>query len=1352
MDGRSGGANHSNDGAPPARHPPTTVGTRQSRHVKCSAWKVINIDAKSFYTIYTVNDPRKQYIRFRKTEPADLPVPIFVLDNNTVGLPPKREVSIYGLNDNINEAFLRDMCEKIGSISEITIYRHPRTKKHMGMALVVFSEPKLAELFVAKNDGCSVMGGVITCFLDPYASKISKRYEQLGMECAPIPEYLKNISDSKINELRRSLNTPHSPHETPYHDDGPSCSGIDRVEETLEQFFDSMPSRSPCESTTPRAAIETPSCSTFVRSTTPTTPPPSKKITHNKNHKNNINNAMSKNISSNADKENSDFVNNTSKPPKLLFAESGCSITKTPGTPQSDLVSDVRGRCPLPPEPPSSTSTTTIPPLSRAPFPVHAPPPAPVPASIPVSLVPPNGAAPLLPPPPFFLSTPTPHMPPSPLPFCSSPLINQHPPPQNAFYPILPSPAPHLVTPSLISSAASLPMKATDYVPPPPPPPSDSVLKSFSVTNLSTLPPPQPPHSIATPASHPDASGYRIVKTPTTPEEPPPMDPMPFEQSNIREREDVKNVSSSSKKDANKFRKEGLNNRVEKLRHLTDDSKTQHKRRHATCSPSTVSSSEDQKESGSEQEDVSDEEDGEDPESDLSTTAFQRKTKNEHRSSRKRHHAEAIVEEKRKYYKRKNYAEGSKDYYKEVVIRTLDEVKDRKETNTSRCHGDSRELVQEVERYQRIRRYKRRRSEDELRGSLSPEEVVRQSRKNPLETDDIDLPDLKSISSDEDDTEETRNDSRNENGTDSNYQKRKYGGSTRYDDRARLRTPTQQQSDRNRRSGMGFSTAPQRSSSLNCTRLATTGNSASGLDRRDRILSDRRIPSFFEIDVSLPPQSQSNRRKTMAVSSTAGGCASSIDRRRGHRWSSTSASDDSFSDTDESVARSRRQTATIATNNANEQSLSAQQQRSSFEQRLETLFHTNSAANQSLESVCKESPQTPSIGTPASVFTPGLAIFFSPVMCDSSPAVTPNYVDQSTNVASRRAEKINNTAVETCSTPQGHLTGGSTHFNATNLSKPASVSQSKPDPFASMDTVSKIDRSRSKEAEEDAERRRKEEQAKILEAIERERDRFEQEKKLAEEREARRREHERKLEIQRKRAIRGKCVDKMFERLYTDLSAVLVKDALRKMELLVVEKLEVSWAKSLEEQNEKVKDENKGTTTAESGKAVLKGPRTPPEKSVLTPSSKNSLNEMVRKVAAQSKAEMSAAFGPEAAGMLGADFLFQGFGAIRNMPSFKKKVVKPAVTSSLSSKRDKSNDSSRRSRRERSGSVSSRRSDADSSGSSSRSSSSSSSATTSRSTTPARSESASRASLRDTELEKQKNRASKSLKQRSNRE
>lgn len=53
-------------------------------------------------------------------------------------------------------------------------------------------------------------------------------------------------------------------------------------------------------------------------------------------------------------------------------------------------------------------------------------------------------------------------------------------------------------------------------------------------------------------------------------------------------------------------------------------------------------------------------------------------------------------------------------------------------------------------------------------------------------------------------------------------------------------------------------------------------------------------------------------------------------------------------------------------------------------------------------------------------------------------------------------------------------------------------------------------------------------------------------------------------------------------------------------------------------------------------------------------SSKDSLNEMVRQVTEQTRAEMSAAFGPDTAALLGTGLFFKGLGIARNMPSFKK--------------------------------------------------------------------------------------------------
>lgn len=53
-------------------------------------------------------------------------------------------------------------------------------------------------------------------------------------------------------------------------------------------------------------------------------------------------------------------------------------------------------------------------------------------------------------------------------------------------------------------------------------------------------------------------------------------------------------------------------------------------------------------------------------------------------------------------------------------------------------------------------------------------------------------------------------------------------------------------------------------------------------------------------------------------------------------------------------------------------------------------------------------------------------------------------------------------------------------------------------------------------------------------------------------------------------------------------------------------------------------------------------------------SSKDSLNEVVRQVTEQTRAEISAAFGPDTAALLGTGLFFKGLGIARNMPSFKK--------------------------------------------------------------------------------------------------
>lgn len=87
-----------------------------------------------------------------------------------------------------------------------------------------------------------------------------------------------------------------------------------------------------------------------------------------------------------------------------------------------------------------------------------------------------------------------------------------------------------------------------------------------------------------------------------------------------------------------------------------------------------------------------------------------------------------------------------------------------------------------------------------------------------------------------------------------------------------------------------------------------------------------------------------------------------------------------------------------------------------------------------------------------------------------------------------------------------------------------------------------VDSVREMEEKDLAERRKKEEEAKILEAIERERIKAEQEKRAAEEREARRREYERKLELQKKVC----AADFLLRFFFAKSTVVICKERIRR--------------------------------------------------------------------------------------------------------------------------------------------------------------------------------------------------------------
>ena len=81
-----------------------------------------------------------------------------------MGLPPAIEVTVTNLNDNIDKQFLSGMLEKCGVYDDISIYYHPTTNKHLGVARIVFENAKASRLFVEKYNQKSVMGKVKCLF------------------------------------------------------------------------------------------------------------------------------------------------------------------------------------------------------------------------------------------------------------------------------------------------------------------------------------------------------------------------------------------------------------------------------------------------------------------------------------------------------------------------------------------------------------------------------------------------------------------------------------------------------------------------------------------------------------------------------------------------------------------------------------------------------------------------------------------------------------------------------------------------------------------------------------------------------------------------------------------------------------------------------------------------------------------------------------------------------------------------------------------------------------------------------------------------------------------------------------
>ncbi|XP_053671104.1 histone-lysine N-methyltransferase SETD1 [Anopheles nili] len=131
-------------------------------------------------------DPRNPLARIRsRVEPLDIPVPRFKIDQHYVGEPPAIEITITNLNDNIDKPFLSDMLTKCGIFTELYIYYHPVSNKHLGLARIVFEQVRSALLCVEKLNGTSVMGKVLNVFKDPFGEQCKRLLEEKTSEKKP---------------------------------------------------------------------------------------------------------------------------------------------------------------------------------------------------------------------------------------------------------------------------------------------------------------------------------------------------------------------------------------------------------------------------------------------------------------------------------------------------------------------------------------------------------------------------------------------------------------------------------------------------------------------------------------------------------------------------------------------------------------------------------------------------------------------------------------------------------------------------------------------------------------------------------------------------------------------------------------------------------------------------------------------------------------------------------------------------------------------------------------------------------------------------------------------------------------
>ncbi|KAI1713277.1 RNA recognition motif domain-containing protein [Ditylenchus destructor] len=90
-----------------------------------------------------------------------------MIDDDYTAVPTNRGFSITGLNDNVDEKFLRNLCRGDSGPTEVVVYHHPITNRHLGIALMDFNTQAESAAFIEKYNGKTIMGSIVQCFFDP---------------------------------------------------------------------------------------------------------------------------------------------------------------------------------------------------------------------------------------------------------------------------------------------------------------------------------------------------------------------------------------------------------------------------------------------------------------------------------------------------------------------------------------------------------------------------------------------------------------------------------------------------------------------------------------------------------------------------------------------------------------------------------------------------------------------------------------------------------------------------------------------------------------------------------------------------------------------------------------------------------------------------------------------------------------------------------------------------------------------------------------------------------------------------------------------------------------------------------